>query len=128
MRPAPDAGVAAWVSRLPPAAVCTTAVTLAEVRCGIARLPTGRRRALLDEAADDVFTTFADRILPFDAVAAGHYVDVVLKREHAGAPISGFDAQIAGICRAHHAALATRNTSDFDRVGLDLVDPWIAGT
>ncbi|MHB1711264.1 MAG: PIN domain-containing protein [Acidimicrobiales bacterium] len=127
MRPVPDRGVVAWVSRLSSAAVCTTAVILAEVRFGIAHLPSGRRRALLDVAADDVFATFADRVLPFDAVAAGQYADVVVERERAGAPISGFDAQIAAICIAHRAALATRNTSDFDGLGLDLIDPWITG-
>ena len=125
MRPAPDRDVVAWVSRLSPAAVCTTAVTLAEVRFGIARLPRGRRRVLLDVAANDVFATFADRVLPFDAVAAGQYADVVVERARAGVPISGFDAQIAAICIAHRAALATRNTSDFDGLGLDLIDPWI---
>ncbi|MHB1511168.1 MAG: PIN domain-containing protein [Acidimicrobiales bacterium] len=127
MRPTPDAGVVAWVSRLSPAAVCTTAVTLAEVRFGIARLPSGRRRALLDAAAGDVFATFADRVLAFDAVAAGEYADIVVERERAGAPISGFDAQIAAICRAQRKALATRNTSDFDHLGLNLVNPWITG-
>ncbi len=125
MRSGPDAGVVAWVNQLSPAAVCTTSVTLAEVRFGIARLPTGRRRALLDDAADEVFATFASRVLPFDAVAAGHYAGVVVEREHAGAPVSGFDAQIAAICRVHRAALATRDTGDFDGLGLDLIDPWI---
>ncbi len=124
MRPEPNSGVVAWVTRLSPAAVCTTAVSLAEVRFGIARLPSGRRRALLNAAADDVFVTFADQVLPFDAVAARQYADVVVERERAGAPISGFDAQIAAICRANRAALATRNTSDFDRLGLNLIDPW----
>ncbi|HVA44581.1 MAG TPA: type II toxin-antitoxin system VapC family toxin [Acidimicrobiales bacterium] len=124
MRPEPDAGVVAWVGRLSPAAVCTTVVTLAEIRFGIARLPSGRRRALLDAAADDVFVTFADRVLPFDAVAAGQYADVVVERERAGAPISGFDAQIAAICRTHRAALATRNIGDFDHLGLNLLNPW----
>jgi predicted nucleic acid-binding protein len=124
LRSAPDARVVAWVSALSPAAVCTTAVTLAEVRFGIACLPTGRRRSLLQAAASDVFATFANRVLPFDVIAAGHYADVVAERDHAGAPISGFDAQIAAVCRAHHATLATRNTRDFDRLALVLIDPW----
>jgi len=113
MRAAPNARVVTWVSQLSPAAVCTISVTLAEVCLGIARLPAGRRRALLGDAADDVFATFADRVLPFDAVAAGHYADVVVEREHAGAPMTGFDAQIAAICRVHRAGLATRNIDDF---------------
>jgi len=128
MRAAPDVHVGSWVREVPPAMVHTTSVTLAEVRFGIARLPVGRRRALLGDAADDVFDIFADRILPFDAAAANQYANVVVEREHAGAPITGFDAQIAAICRSHGAALATRNTEVFSRLGLDLIDPWLMDT
>ena len=39
-------------------------------------------------------------------------------------PIDGFDAQIAAICRAENALLATRNLKDFIDTGLDLVNPW----
>ncbi len=125
MRAAPDVRVQEWVRQVPPDAVHTTSVTLAEVRFGIARLPAGRRRSLLDAAADDVFGAFAERVLPFDVSAANVYADIVVGREQAGAPIAGFDAQIAAICTVHRAALATRNTSDFARLSLELVDPWL---
>jgi len=124
MRATPAVNVVAWVQKQPAAQVCTTSVTLAEVRYGIARLPAGRRRDLLRAAADDVFRAFADQVLAFDAAAATHYVDIVAEREHCGSPISGFDAQIAAVCRTHHVSPATRNTGDFDRLGLDLIDPW----
>lgn len=124
MRATPAANVVAWVDDQPADQVCTTSVSLAEVRYGIARLPAGRRRNLVKATADDVFRAFADQVLAFDATAATHYADIVVEREHRGSPISGFDAQIAAICRAHRARLATRNTDDFDRLGLDLVDPW----
>jgi len=127
MRTAPSEKVLGWVRAQSAAQLCTTAVTLAEVRYGIARLPTGRRKDLLLAAADDVFTTFADRVLAFDAAAAAHYGDVALARARAGAPVSGFDAQIAAVRRRHHAALATRNIDDFDRLGLVLVNPWTDG-
>lgn len=126
MRTAPDAHVQAWVRRVSPALVFTTSVTLAEVRFGIARLPAGRRRALLGEAADDVFDAFADHVLPFDASAAGQYAHVTVERERVGAPIAGFDAQIAAICLLHKAALATRNADDFLQLGLNLIDPWLS--
>jgi len=128
MRATPDARVRDWVREVLPDLIFTTSVTLAEVRFGIARLAAGRRRALLGAAADDVFGTFADRVLPFDAAAANAYADIVVERERIGEPIAGFDAQIAAICRIHRAALATRNTSDFARLGLDLIDPWLADT
>lgn len=124
MRSAPAAPVVAWVDRQPAEEVCTTSVTLAEVRYGIARLPAGRRRDLLDAVADDVFGGFEEQVLPFDAGAAAHYARIVVERERAGTPISGFDAQIAAVCRTHRAGLATRNTDDFDGLGLDLVNPW----
>ncbi len=44
--------------------------------------------------------------------------------ERAGRPISADDAQIAAICRKLGATLATRNTSDFEGAGIDLLDPW----
>ena len=124
MRATPAVDVVAWVHQQPAAQMCTTSVTLAEVRYSIARLPAGRRRDLLRATADDVFRAFADQVLAFDDAAATHYADIVVEREHCGSPISGSDAQIAAVCRTHHASLATRNTDDFDRLGLDLIDPW----
>jgi toxin FitB len=36
----------------------------------------------------------------------------------------GFGAQIAAICHARGAALATHNITDFPETGVDVVDPW----
>ncbi len=102
----------------------TTAVSLAEIRYGIERLPGGRRKALLAAGADQVFAGFDDRVLPFDDVAAFHYAVIASARDDVGRPIGPVDAQIAAICRAHGAALATRNVKDFEELGLELVDPW----
>lgn len=33
---------------------------------------------------------------------------------------------IAAICRANRATLATRNTQDFEEIGIELIDPWLA--
>lgn len=128
MRATPDPLVKIWVRSVDPATIYTTAVTLAEVGFGIARLPIGRRRTRLATAADEVFETFADHVLPFDTAAAGHYADVVVERQNAGAPIAGFDAQIAAICRSRSSILATRNTDDFASLGLHLIDPWLTTT
>jgi predicted nucleic acid-binding protein len=63
-------------------------------------------------------------VLPFHRGAAAEYADVVFSRERAGTPISGFDAEIACICRSHGAVLATRNVKDFDNLGIELTNPW----
>ena len=108
-----------------PAVSCSQRrITLAEILYGIARLPDGRRKELLRTTASEVFAAFEDHVLPFDSSAAAHYADVVGGRDQIGLPIDGFDAQIASICRAHGAALATRNLNDFRHTDVNLIDPW----
>jgi toxin FitB len=111
-----------WVQCTPELA--TTAVTLAKVRYGIARLTAGHRRDALAEAAEGIFTAFRDQVLAFDASAALEYDHVVVQRDVAGRPIDGFDAQIAAICRSRSAELATRNVRDFHGTGVVVLDPW----
>ncbi len=126
MRASPDRSVLRWLRRQRGERLATTAVTVAEIRYGIARLPAGRRRDELTETADGVFADFADQILPFDAAAAAEYPIVVTLRERSGTPIDGFDAQIAAVCRARNAAIATRNVKDFRDTGIEIHDPWTA--
>ena len=126
-RPVPDPGVITWLDSLPAEETAITAITAAELRYGVRRMPDGHRKTGLSEAVDALITTdFRDRVEPFDVLAADQYADVITAREHAGQPISTSDAQIAAICRVRNAALATRNTSDFTGTGVDLIDPWKA--
>jgi predicted nucleic acid-binding protein len=118
MRPAPLLVVTAWVRARNARELYTTSITMAEIRYGIERLPDGRRKDLLRITAEDVFSAFAEAVLPFDAAAAAEYAGIVSRRDRTGAPIDGFDAQIAAICRTHGAALATRNVKDFDATGI----------
>lgn len=124
MRPSPSPAVTAWVRDRPADELYATSITLAEIGYGIARLADGRRKDELREAAEDVFSAFSDQVLAFDAVAAAEYADVVSQRDKAGAPIDGFNALIASICRANDAALATRNVEDFENTGIEVIDPW----
>lgn len=124
MTPSPTSAVRDWVRARGGRKLRTTSVTLAEIRYGIERLPDGRRKELLRTTADALFASFADQVLPFDAAAAAQYALIVTQRDRAGLPIDGFDAQIAAICRAHGAALATRNVRDFRQTGVELIDPW----
>lgn len=124
MRREPDPAVLAWVRRRSDGSLHTTTVTVAEIRYGITRLPEGRRRESLHQAANEIFAAFPRQILPFDLAATHAYADVVTGREKIGDPIDGFDAQIAAICRSRTAVLATRNTKDFTDTGIALVNPW----
>jgi toxin FitB len=124
MKVEPSSAVRAWVFAHSHHQLRITAITVAEVLYGIERLPEGRRRTASRAGAVEVFSRFSEDILPFDAAAATVYPQIVDHRDRQGAPISGYDAQIAAICRAQGASLATRNGRDFADVGVELINPW----
>ena len=123
MKRSPSGRVTEWIRGRTGSELYTTSITLAEILDSIARPPDGRRKELLRTTASEVFAAFKDQVLPFDSGAARHYADVVGGRDQLGLPIEGFDAQIASICRAHDAALATRNVN-FRHTEVTLIDPW----
>lgn len=125
MKPVPNANVEKWLTNQTASALFTTAITEAELRYAVAALPQGRRRRLLAAAIDAMLAEdFADRILPFDSAAAVSYAEIAAARRASGHPSSQFDAQIAAMAKSRGAALATRNTTDFQGCGIRVIDPW----
>ena len=122
MRETPDPEVLAWTATA--GRLHTTAITLAEVEYGLARLPDGRRRDQLTTTASRVFADFDDVIVSFDARAARRYGASVAGRSQSGGPIATADAQIAAICASREPRLATRNAADFDATQISLINPW----
>jgi toxin FitB len=124
-RQVPDSGVLSWLDSLEVSGVVTTAVTAAELRYGVARLPDGNRQRELTVVVRGILTEdFHGRVFPFDERAAVRYADIVTGRERIGRPIGVADAQIAAICRDLDGTLATRNIADFEETGIELINPW----
>ena len=127
MKSAPDASVARWVTERSANTLYTTSVTLAEILYGVQLLPAGKRRGALEAAAQAMFDEdFGGRVLPFGAEAARAYAKIAAQRRRAGRPISQFDAQIAAIASASRAPVATRNVSDYENCGIQVLNPWDA--
>lgn len=125
LRQKPAASVQSWIAAEEMSGLFTTTITEAEMLLGVALLPAGRRRTGLREAVAGLFDgDFAGRVLPFDSSAARAFALVAAERRRAGRPISQLDAQIAAIARSRGARIATRNASDFEGCGLDVIDPW----
>ena len=121
----PDEHVLAWFASLDEEAG-VTAVSVGELLTGVRALPVGRRREGLLTAIEATLRTFAGSVLAYDEAAARHYARLQESRRGAGRPLAVEDGMIAAICIARGTTLATRNTSDFTGLGLDLVDPWSA--
>ncbi len=126
MRPAPAPALASCIADRAASSLFLTAVGEAELRFGLAVMPSGRRREGLGAGLERMLRTrFANRVLPFDSAAARAYAEVAAARRAAGRPISQSDGQIAAIARARGMAVATRNVGDFENIGVGPVDPWV---
>jgi predicted nucleic acid-binding protein len=65
--------------------------------------------------------------LPLDRQAAPHFASLRALRRAKGESFDAADLLIAAIARAHGAAaIATRNTGDFEGCGVPLINPWAA--
>ena len=124
-RPAPSPAVIDWVDAQNSGDLVITAVTAAEIRTGVMLLPSGRRQREIGQRMEALIAdTFAMHVLAFDVDSSPHYASILAIRTRAGRPIGGLDAQIAAVCAQHDASLATRNTADFEGIGLHVIDPW----
>jgi predicted nucleic acid-binding protein len=125
MRAEPEKNVLRWAASVDADDFATTAICKAEILYGIAIMPDGRRRAELEEATSELFDKkLAWRVYPFDSEAAEVYARLRSRRTAVGRPMKEPDAQIAAIAAMHSAVLVTRNVADFERLGLELINPW----
>ena len=129
MRTAPEPSVVQWMNRQPPSQLHLASVSIAEITYGISILPHGRRRHGLQQRFDRFIAAgFAERVLGFDLAAALHYGEIMGSCKEVGRPMSVVDGQIAAPARSRGCVLATRNVTDFEACGLDLINPWAPGT
>ncbi len=125
MRDRPHSGVLEWLDDQPTSSLFVTATTEAEIRTGIAILPSGERRRGLAAAAERAFgLLFDERILPFGSEAAQEYAVIAANRRASGHPISQLDCQIAAVARSVGASIVTRDVGGFEGCGIRVTNPW----
>jgi predicted nucleic acid-binding protein len=124
-KPAPNRGLISWLAEVDEDRTVLSAITIAELRYGIQRLPAGKRRRQLDDwLIADLSLRFAERILPVDAEVADLFGRLVDRSEKSGRPLGIMDAFIAATAELHQLTLVTRDTSDFVHLLPALINPW----
>lgn len=126
LKPLPSPAVLAWIDAQAVETLYLSAITLAELRFGIAIMPVGKRKnSLRQQLEERVLPLFAARILPFDTCAANAHAALRARARVAGFAMGLADAYIAAIAAAHGFTIATRDTKPFQISGLNVVDPWL---
>jgi len=126
IKPTPEPVVVEWIGNQSVKDLYLSAITIGELTRGVSRLPESRKRKHLDQWVTSTLPRqFEGRILPFDHNAAVIWGNIMGNGDRNGCPRSAADAQIAATALRNNVALATRNTSDFEGIGLLLINPWL---
>ena len=127
LRKSPEPRVIAWLDSQPTETLFLSAITVAELRFGVASLPPGRRReGLREDLERRILPLFAGRVLPFDLLASQSYAALMAKARTAGVAIGASDGYIAATAHANGMTVATRDTAPFRAADVSTVDPWEA--
>ena len=125
LRPSGDAAVLAWIDAQIVETLYLSAISLAELRLGMATLPAGKRKDVLYSSFEQrVLPVFAGRILPFDSAASEAYAVLRARARAQGKAIAPADGYIAATAKSHGLIVATRDTGPFEAVGLTVINPW----
>lgn len=125
LRREPSAAVIEWLDAQNVETLFVAAISLAELRFGVAVLPEGRRRDWLHQSIEQrVVPLFRGRIVPFDDAASQAYASLCARARAAGNTISVADGHIAATAEANGLIVATRDVAPFEALGLRVIDPW----
>ena len=128
MKPSPAPQVVAWLNKATPSAYIS-ALTIFELRTGIAMLRQGKRREALSDAVELLARRFDSRILSVDLNTAHAAAGLFRRARDQGhglhqIPSKLADLLIGGTAIANDLKLATRNHADFANLDIMLINPW----
>lgn len=119
----PDANVVAWYERVADHDLFLSAITVGEIRIGIERLRRrdAARAEVLDRWLNSLRTTYRERVIGVDAEVAEEW-----GRLNVADPLPVLDGLLAASAAVRGATLVTRNTKDFVRCGISVLNPFEA--
>lgn len=124
-KPQPSAQVMQWIDAQNAETLFISAVTIAELRLGLAVMPSSKRRdhfcGLLER---ELLPAFFGRILPFDLEASRAYSHLMAKARKAGKAISAADGYIAATAATRGMIVASRDTAPFKAADVAVINPW----
>ena len=114
-----------WIDAQAVATLYLSAITVAELRYGLATMTEGKRRTIYRTRLEhEVLPVFSGRVLPFDLDASEAYAGLMARA--AGKTIGEADGYIVATAATHRLMVATRDTRAFEAAGLNTINPWRA--
>jgi predicted nucleic acid-binding protein len=99
-------------------------ITIGELRRGIERLPEGARKTKLRHWLQALCDCMKGRVLAFSTSSAHVWGQLKAKWDAAGHVVPTLDSQIAAVAQRHGLTVITRNTRDFVKTGVKVLNPF----
>jgi predicted nucleic acid-binding protein len=122
-KPKPDPAVVAWL-RQHESDLYVSAITIGEIRRGVERLPSGKRKDQLRAWLESLCECLKGRLLSFNTTTAHVWGQLKAKWDKAGLSVPSLDSQIAATAHRFSLTIVTRNTADFRRAGIKVLNPF----
>src|SRR5690606_18875070 len=122
----PDTNVLDWINAQTIETLYLSVVSVAEIRYGVATMPTGKRRKIYHDRLElEVLPAFNGRVLAFDLDVSSVYAQLMAEAKAKGKLVGKNDGYIAVIAAHYSFIMATCDTSSFESVGVPVINPWI---
>lgn len=112
-----------WATNTPGEQTYISAISIFEIERGvllIERRDETQGQVLRHWLTNHVLSNYAERIIPISTGIAIRTAQLQVPD-----PLPAYDALIAATALEHGLTLVTRNTNDFERTGVKLLNPWI---
>ena len=123
VKPNPVPKVVEWLRRHERELYVST-VTIGEIRRGIERLPEGKRKTQLRAWLQTLCDCMKGRVLSFNTSTAHVWGQLKAKWDKSGISVPSLDSLIAATAQRHGLTVVTKNTSDFDKAGVKVLNPF----
>jgi toxin FitB len=120
-KPAPNLSVIEWLQKHE-RDIAVDPIILGELRFGILLLPKGKKRTQLERWFDSGVRRL--HCLSWQAHTALTWAQLLAELRATGHAMPIKDSLIAATALAHELAVVTRNRTDFERAGVEIIDPF----
>ncbi len=120
-KPAPESNAIEWLRRNE-RDLAVDPIILGEIRFGIHLLPAGKRRRRLEHWFDEGVARIV--CVPWDAPTGLRWAKLLAELRRSGQSLPVKDSLIAATALIHGFIVVTRNTRDFTKAGVKVLDPF----